>query len=68
MIGNITDILLATVVIEMPATFEDRAMTKNNNIKSTPIKNEIGNQGNERMDLTETSFVFSINPNIVATR
>jgi len=68
MIGNTTDILLATVVIEMPATFEDRAITKNSNIKITPINNDIGNQGKESMDLRETSFVLSINPNIVATR
>jgi hypothetical protein len=43
-IGKTTDILLATVVMDIPASFDERAIRKNITIKRKPISIDKGNQ------------------------
>lgn len=67
-IGNTTDILLATVVIEIPASLDDLAITKNITINKNPISTEIGIQGKFEIEEKLRLSAFTKNPIIEAMR
>ena len=46
-IGNITDILLATVVTEIPAFFEEKAIMKNIMMNRIPMITLMGSQSQD---------------------
>ena len=66
--GKTTDILLATVVTEIPASAEDFATRKNIIIKRNPIRTEIGIQGLDRIEFNPATGCARVNPSMVATR
>ena len=67
-IGNTTDILLATVVTEIPASLDERATRKNITMKRKPINMDKGIQSAESSSPGSNFFAFNINPIMEATR
>ena len=67
-IGKTTDILLAMLVTEIPAAWDDLAMRKNIIINMMPIRIETGNQSNCRIDFGVNSIGFNRNPRMAAKK
>jgi len=65
--GKTTDILLATVVIEMPASDDERAMIKNITINRKPINMERKNHGWDKISAIEVCTGLIRNPKTEAT-
>jgi hypothetical protein len=66
--GNTTDILLATVVTEIPAFLEEKAIRKNIRMNIIPMMTLRLNQLASQMEFRETSSALIRNPRIVAVR
>jgi hypothetical protein len=67
-IGNTTDILLATVVTEIPAFLEEKAIRKNMSMNMTPIRMLSGSHLVFMMESRETSLALIKKPRRVAVR
>ena len=66
--GNITDILLATVVTDKPAFLVEWATRKNIRINKIPIMMLMGSHRESSMEAGAESPVLMIKPRNVATR
>ncbi len=66
--GNTTDILLATVVMDIPASLDERAITKKNTIKRTPMITEMGIHGASRIAASLIPSALIRKPKVLAVR